>query len=151
MLTNIKYQFSGIEAYDALPQQIPDLFTERPLIISGKFKGEAKGKLIIKGLSGDKQFSNTLEIKSNTSEKARAIKHLWAREKIRLLADYYDLRIDEKKKKCAFVGDIVGLVVATPDVDQLIEQSSKEQSYSDEDDENLDGDSDVDIIHADSD
>lgn len=38
-----------------------------------------------------------------------------------------------------------------PDVDQLIEQSSKEQSYSDEDDENLDGDSDVDIIHADSD
>ena len=59
--------------------------------------------------------------------------------------------IDEKKKKCAFVGDIVGLVVATPDVDQLIEQSSKEQSYSDEDDENLDGDSDVDIIHADSD
>ena len=59
--------------------------------------------------------------------------------------------IDEKKKKCAFVGDIVGLVVATPDVDQLIEQSSKEQSYSDEDDENFDGDSDVDIIHADSD
>jgi hypothetical protein len=59
--------------------------------------------------------------------------------------------IDEKKKKCAFVGDIVGLVVATPDVDQLIEQSSKEQSYSDEDDENLDGDSDADIIHADSD
>ena len=31
--------------------------------------------------------------------------------------------IDEKKKKCAFIGDIVGRVVATPDVDQLIEQS----------------------------
>ncbi len=99
VLTNIKYQFSGIEAYDVLPQQIPDLFTERPLIISGKFKGEAKGKLIIKGLSGDKQFSNSLEIKSNTSEKTNALKHLWAREKIRLLADYYDLRIDEKKKQ----------------------------------------------------
>ena len=26
--------------------------------------------------------------------------------------------IDEKKKKCAFIGDIVGRVVATPDVDQ---------------------------------
>lgn len=99
VLTNIKYQFSGIELYDVLPQQIPDLFTERPLVISGKFKGEAKGKLIINGLSGDKPFSNTIEIKSNTSEKAKALKHLWAREKIRLLADYYDLRIDEKKKK----------------------------------------------------
>lgn len=99
VLTNIRYQFSGIEAYDVLPQQIPDLFAERPLIISGKFKGETKGKLIIKGLSGDKQFLNTLEIKSNTSEKTSALKHLWAREKIRLLADYYDLRIDEKKKK----------------------------------------------------
>lgn len=99
VLTNIKYQFSGIELYDVLPQQIPDLFTERPLVISGKFKGEAKGKLIINGLSGDKPFSNTLEIKSNTSEKSKALKHLWAREKIRLLADYYDLRMDENKKK----------------------------------------------------
>jgi len=99
VLTNIKYQFSGIEAYDVLPQQIPDLFTERPLIIGGKFKGDAKGKLIIKGLSGNKQFLNTLKIKSNTSEKTRALKHLWAREKIRLLADYYDLRVDAKKKK----------------------------------------------------
>ncbi len=99
VLTNIKYQFSGIEAYDVLPKQIPDLFTERPLIISGKFKGRAKGTLEIKGLSGKKQFSNTLEIKSDTPETTSALKHLWAREKIRLLADYYDLRADEKKKK----------------------------------------------------
>ncbi len=59
--------------------------------------------------------------------------------------------IDEKKKKCAFVGDIVGRVVATPDVDQLIEQSLKEESDSDDDDDNDDGDSDVDITNADND
>lgn len=104
VLTNIKYQFSGVESYDVLPQQIPDLFTERPLIISGKFKGEAKGKLIINGLSGNNQFSNTLEIKSDTSEKTSALRYLWAREKIRLLADYYDLRTDEKKKQ-----ELIGL------------------------------------------
>ena len=43
--------------------------------------------------------------------------------------------IDEKKKKCAFIGDIVGRVVATPDVDQLIEQSLKDDSGDDDDDD----------------
>lgn len=99
VLTNIRYHFSGVESYDVLPQQLPDLFTERPLIISGRFKGEAKGELKIEGLSGNKQFSKTLEIKNNTSEKSSALRYLWAREKIRLLADYYDLRSDEKKKQ----------------------------------------------------
>jgi len=51
--------------------------------------------------------------------------------------------IDEKKKKCAFIGDIVGRVVATPDVDQLIEQSLKDDSGDDDDDD--DDDSEVDI------
>ena len=52
--------------------------------------------------------------------------------------------IDEKKKKCAFIGDIVGRVVATPDVDQLIEQSLKDDSGDDDDDDD-DDDSEVDI------
>ena len=48
--------------------------------------------------------------------------------------------IDENKKKCAFIGDIVGRVVATPDVDQLIEQSLKDDSGDDDDDDNDDDD-----------
>ena len=47
--------------------------------------------------------------------------------------------IDENKKKCAFIGDIVGRMVVTPDVDQLIEQSSKDESGDgDDNDDNVD-------------
>lgn len=99
VLTNIKYSFLGIEAYDVLPQQIPDLFSERPLSVTGKYKGEAKGTVCIEGLSGEQSFTNRLEIKDKVSEKAKALKYLWAREKIRLLAAYYDLRMDEEKKQ----------------------------------------------------
>jgi len=49
--------------------------------------------------------------------------------------------LDEKKKKCAFVGDIVGRVVATPDVDQLIEHSLNDSDGDDDDDyDDSDGD-----------
>lgn len=99
VLTNITCKFNGIEASDVLPQSIPDLFAERPLIISGKYKGKAKGSILINGLSGEQAYVSRLEIKSNTSPKARAIRYLWAREKIRLLADYYDLRTDEETKQ----------------------------------------------------
>ncbi|RXQ90971.1 TonB family protein [Ancylomarina salipaludis] len=104
VLTNITYDFKGIEAYDVLPKHIPDLFAERPLIITGKYKGKAKGSLSIKGLFGNTAFASELSINKTPSSKEKALRYLWAREKIRLLADYHDLdRNDEAKQ------EIIGL------------------------------------------
>jgi Ca-activated chloride channel family protein len=98
-LTNISYELEGLEFYDVLPQQVPDLLAERPVIISGKYRGDSKGTLRIKGQTGEKEIVQTLKIDpgKNTSEKA--LKYLWAREKIRLLADYNDISFNSELKE----------------------------------------------------
>jgi Ca-activated chloride channel family protein len=92
VLTQIEYNISSIETYDVLPEKIPDLFASRPIVIIGKFKGGASGKLSIQGLSGDATFKNSILIKRNSENyNTKALKFLWAREQIRLLGDYNKL------------------------------------------------------------
>ncbi|WP_282014083.1 TonB family protein [Marinifilum flexuosum] len=93
VLTNVTYRFEGFNAYDVMPEVVPDLFAERPIVISGKYRGSANGKLIVQGESGGKAISQSIEIKNDKSEN-RALRYLWAREKIRLLGDYNNLGKD---------------------------------------------------------
>ncbi len=113
IMTDISYAFDGFEAYDLIPEHMPDLFAERPLIISGKYKGNAQGTLTITGTTGKKEFSKTIKINKdkttkpfweggesiisdylNSEKQNKALKYLWAREKIRLLSDYNSLGRD---------------------------------------------------------
>lgn len=90
VLSGIQISFDGL---DTDVQQIPDVFAERPLILFGKYKGEAKGKIKIKGYTGLKntyrQEINLDEIKPD--EKLQALRYLWARNQIKLLGDYENL------------------------------------------------------------
>ncbi len=98
VLTGISYNFDGFQAYDVLPKTLPDLFAERPIIISGKYKGEAKGSLKIMGVTGKSSIYKSINIEDDKSDNT-ALKYLWAREKIRLLGDYAGLGKDHWSKK----------------------------------------------------
>ncbi len=93
-LTNISYQFKGIEVYEVLPEKVPDLFSNRPVVISGKYKGEGKGSLLVTGNAGNKRTGSIIKFGEEDASSNQALKYLWAREKIRLLADYNDLGRD---------------------------------------------------------
>ncbi len=100
LLTDIDMEISGFEAYDVLPEKMPDLFAERPLIVTGKYKGTPQGSIKITGTSGNEKYNKTWTIKKEiSSDKAQALKYLWAREKIRLISDYNNLRKNEEYKK----------------------------------------------------
>ncbi|MGZ8254692.1 MAG: VIT domain-containing protein, partial [Burkholderiaceae bacterium] len=43
VLTGIEVAFRSFDAYDVDPPQLPDLFAQRPLVISGKFRGPPGG------------------------------------------------------------------------------------------------------------
>jgi Ca-activated chloride channel family protein len=49
VLTNVKVRFEGLDVYDVEPRQLPDLLAQRPLIVFGKWRGDAKGTLIVEG------------------------------------------------------------------------------------------------------
>ena len=92
-LTNIICEYKNFEAYDILPEKIPDLFAERPIIIAGKYSGNTEGEITIVGNTGENILSKSVKI-SGTNTSNIAIKYLWAREKIKLLGDYNSLCVN---------------------------------------------------------
>lgn len=100
VLTNVKAEFGTFETYDINPISIPDVMAERPIILFGKWKGTPKGKITIKGRTGTGSYQKTVDVTTvNASTKNKGLKYLWAREKIKLLDDYNQLRQTEERVK----------------------------------------------------
>lgn len=100
VLTEIKKDFGKFQAYDVEPLTSPDILAERPVIIFGKYKGEAKGTITIKGYTGIKKYSTSLDVSTFKPDSANAaLRYLWARENIKYLDDYNDYGVDSTKIK----------------------------------------------------
>jgi Ca-activated chloride channel family protein len=106
VLTGIKVQLDGLMAYDVEPAHVPDVFAERPIIIQGKYKGSAYGKLQITGTTGAGAYRKEMDITPALASKDNeALRHLWARKRIELLDDLAQFgRTDESKKEVTELG-----------------------------------------------
>ena len=88
-LTKLKVGFDGFNAVELEPASYPDLYAERPVMIFGKFKGKAKGRIVITGMMGDMPFAKTIEVSSiKQTTTNTALPYLWAKQRIALLIDY---------------------------------------------------------------
>lgn len=84
VLTHIQVQYEGLQVYDVVPLNIPDVFAQRPIIVFGKYKGPAAGKISVSGINASGNYFRQLNLAEYKPEKANAaLKYLWAREKIR--------------------------------------------------------------------
>lgn len=90
VLTNIDVDFDGFHAYVTDPSSVPDVLAERPIVITGKFKGNAQGRIKVKGITGNGvEYETTLDLsKAKKAKENTALKYLWARNRIQLLDDY---------------------------------------------------------------
>lgn len=89
LLTDISLDFGEMQVYDQEPKRFPDLFAEKPVVVFGKYKGELKGQITLKGRQGGKVINQTQDLsKTKPKNKNQAIRYLWARERIKLLGDY---------------------------------------------------------------
>jgi Ca-activated chloride channel family protein len=96
VLTHIKVNFDGFDAYDVEPVAVPDVFSARPVIVFGKWRGEKTGSISIEGLTGEGRFLRLFNV-GNTPGSAdnSALKYLWARSRIGTLSDYNKLSPDD--------------------------------------------------------
>ncbi len=98
LLTRIKVDFNGFSVADVEPAGVPDLFAERPIILFGKWRGQPRGKITLTGLSGEGPFREVIEVKGITSLPTnRALRYLWARQRITILSDFNQLRSDDRR------------------------------------------------------
>jgi Ca-activated chloride channel family protein len=87
VLTNVKLRIEGLDVYDVEPRQLPDLLAQRPLIVFGKWRGEAKGKLVVDGNAANGPLQITMPINAGNTTDTAALRHLWARHRISALSD----------------------------------------------------------------
>ncbi|HTF06260.1 MAG TPA: TonB-dependent receptor, partial [Bacteroidia bacterium] len=87
VLTNISIQYEGFDAYETDPISVPDLFADRPLIITGKYRGKAEGKISVSGITGTNNYTKEISVDSVKPRKQnKAIRLLWARERVKYLS-----------------------------------------------------------------
>jgi Ca-activated chloride channel family protein len=109
VLTHVQASFKGVETYDVVPQTLPDVLSERPVILFGKWReaqsktpsktpGEARRQLVIEGRTADAAYRQTLpllealdENEAREQKRFSAFRHLWARQRIAELSDREDL------------------------------------------------------------
>ncbi len=98
LLTRIKVDFNGFSVAEVEPAGVPDLFAERPIILFGKWRGQPRGKITLTGLSGEGPFREVIEVKGITPLPTnRALRYLWARQRITILSDFNQLRSDDRR------------------------------------------------------
>ena len=99
VLTQIKVAFNGFETYDVEPSSLPDILADRPVVISGKWRGTASGGISLTGYTGhQKKYKKTLNVSDyDVNDSNSALKYLWARHRIALLGDYNHLRESDER------------------------------------------------------
>ncbi|MDD5569630.1 MAG: VIT and VWA domain-containing protein, partial [Bacteroidales bacterium] len=106
VLTDIKINFGNFSVYDVEPISVPDVFAERPVMIYGKWKGDASGTIQLTGKNGSGNYTCSINVgDAKPSEENIALKYIWVRQKIRELGDYKKLgETDEIKKEITELG-----------------------------------------------
>jgi Ca-activated chloride channel family protein len=100
VLTDINVSFHGFDAYDVEPEHVPDVLAERPIIIAGKWRGAVTGSIRVAGMSAQGEYTPMVSVAEFPPNAANsALRYLWARQRIQLLADYNNLAEDSGRVK----------------------------------------------------
>lgn len=83
VLTNIAIDWYGLPVTDVYPKDVRDLFSAKPIIITGRYSGSPAGKIIIKGYQGTGDYSRTIPVDfSSAGASNAALEKIWARHKV---------------------------------------------------------------------
>jgi Ca-activated chloride channel family protein len=89
VLTGIDVTFRGFDTYDVEPARVPDLFASRPIVVFGKWRGEAAGSIEISGRTGRGPYQASIAVSAARDDRSHAaLRHLWARTRIAELSDF---------------------------------------------------------------
>jgi Ca-activated chloride channel homolog len=92
LLTDISIDWGGLPVADVYPKRIPDLFSAKPIVLSGRYNGNSSGTILLKGKLAGKDFVKSIAVNLPESEPRRdVLAKLWARTRIEdLMAGDYN-------------------------------------------------------------
>src|ERR1041384_7776046 len=82
LLTDISVDWNGLAVSDVYPKTIPDLFGAKPVILSGKYSGNGKGVIRLKGKMSGRDFVREIPVDFSSTEQHDVLATLWARNRV---------------------------------------------------------------------
>jgi len=105
VLTQLTVDFKGFSAYNIEPPTLPDVMADRPVLVFGKWRGRAKGTIVLSGIAGNGRFAESVDAaRAKPSASHAALRYLWARHRITMLSDYNKLRASDRR-----IGEVTDL------------------------------------------
>lgn len=95
LLTDISLDWGGLPVTDVYPKRIHDMFSARPVIVSGRYAGPARGVVRLRGKTAGRDFVREVPVNLPASEPRHdVLATLWARARIDELMgqDYYGIQ-----------------------------------------------------------
>ena len=82
LLTDIQLTFQGLAVEEIYPKRVPDLFSAKPVVITGRYRDAGRGVVKITGKMGGHPFERTLQVDLPAAAQRDGIRSLWARTKV---------------------------------------------------------------------
>lgn len=84
-MTDLRFDWGGMDVVDVYPKRIPDLYIGRPVVITGRYRGwdKGSGEVRISGRVGTEREEMRVSVQSgNTNPNAKGLPLVWARTRI---------------------------------------------------------------------
>ena len=92
LLTDISIDWDGLPVADVYPKRIPDLFSAKPVVLTGRYDGSGRGVIRLKGKMAGRDFVREIPVDLPATEPQHdVLATLWARTRIDdLMSQDYD-------------------------------------------------------------
>lgn len=83
LLTDVSIDWGSLPVTDVLPACIPDLFSSKPVVLSGRYKQGGRGIIRLSGKMSGREFTREIAVELPEAEARHdVLKTLWARRRI---------------------------------------------------------------------
>jgi Ca-activated chloride channel family protein len=72
LLTDITVAWEGVAASDVYPKRIPDLFSAKPVVLSGRYTGSSQGAIRLRGRMSGRSFERRIPVTCASRPKVAA-------------------------------------------------------------------------------
>ncbi len=86
-LTDLSIDWGGLEVSEVYPAHVPDLFVGRPVVLTGRFKGDGPATVRVTGRAAGETKTVVIPIEASGHTQRPALASVWARTKIADLED----------------------------------------------------------------
>jgi Ca-activated chloride channel family protein len=82
LLTDISIEWAGLAVSDVYPKRIPDLFSAKPVILTGRYAREGRGDIVLRGKMSGREFERRIAVSFSSESEHDVLSKLWARTRI---------------------------------------------------------------------